>query len=164
MWSPWRSEYISSTAGEGDGGCLFCDHLAAGDDEATGILHRGKSVFVLMNAYPYNTGHLMIAPNRHVGELEDLTSKERTEMMDLSAESVRIIRDAMKAHGFNLGINLGAVAGAGVPGHIHLHVVPRWGGDTNFMPVVANTKVLPEMLADTARKLRPGFEALGRAH
>ena len=147
-------QYVG-TAGSGDG-CIFCDHLAAPDD----VLYRGDTAFVLLNAFPYNTGHLMIAPQRHVGEIGDLTPDERHELMDLAADSVRIVRDAMSAQGFNVGMNLGNVAGAGIPGHLHVHVVPRWGGDTNFMTTVGETKVLPEMLADTAAKLKPMFDAL----
>ncbi len=146
--------YVSSSGGEE--GCIFCDHLTAGDE----VLYRGPTAFVLLNAFPYNTGHLMIAPQRHVGELGDLSEQERHELMDLSVEAVRIVREAMSANGFNVGMNLGDVAGAGVPGHLHVHVVPRWGGDTNFMTTVGETKVLPEALADTAAKLRPGFERL----
>jgi ATP adenylyltransferase len=124
------------------------------------VLYRGPSTFVLLNAFPYNSGHLMVAPHRHVGELQDLEQEERNELMDLSTKSVAIVKEELNAHGFNVGINLGQVAGAGVPGHLHVHVVPRWGGDTNFMPVVGETKVLPEMLADTDAKLRPRFQAL----
>ena len=147
-------QYVSTSGG--DEGCIFCDHLDKGDE----VLYRGPTAFVLLNAFPYNTGHLMIAPQRHVGELGDLTAGERHELMDLSSESVRIVRVAMSAHGFNVGMNLGNVAGAGIPGHLHVHVVPRWGGDTNFMTTVGETKVLPEMLADTAAKLKPLFDQL----
>ncbi len=150
-------EYMS-TAGSSDG-CIFCDHLAAGDDEAAYILFRGPSTFVVLNAFPYNTGHLMVAPNRHVGDLSDLSSEERTELFDVTCRAVEVARDALGAEGFNTGMNLGSVGGAGIPGHLHMHVVPRWGGDTNFMPVVGETKVLPELLGDTAAKLRPGFSA-----
>ena len=143
-----------------DSGCIFCSHLGAGDDLAAHILHRGESVFALLNAFPYNTGHLMIAPVRHVGVLTELENDERRELMDLTAQSTRIIEEAMNAEGFNVGMNLGRVAGAGIPGHLHVHVVPRWGGDTNFMPVVGDTKVLTEMLADTDAKLRPLFDSL----
>ena len=149
-------EYVGS-AGE-DEGCVFCDHLAEGNDEKAHILYRGPTTFVILNAFPYNTGHLMIAPQRHVGELGDLTEDERHELMDLTARSIDIVRTAMNAHGFNAGMNLGPVAGAGIPGHLHMHVVPRWGGDTNFMPVVGQTKVLPEMIAETDAKLRPLFK------
>ena len=151
-------QYVG-TADDGDE-CIFCVHLAAGDDEAARILYRGSGVFVILNAFPYNTGHLMIAPNRHVGELHNLTPEERHELMETTTAAVPIVKEAMNAHGFNVGMNLGRVAGAGVPGHLHMHVVPRWGGDTNFMPVVGETKVLPELLADTAAKLRPGFARL----
>ncbi len=146
--------YVGSSDAAGE--CVFCDHLAKGDD----VLYKGPTAFVLLNAFPYNTGHLMVAPHRHAGELADLDEAERHELMDLSAESVRIVREAMGAHGFNMGMNLGSVAGAGIPGHLHMHVVPRWGGDTNFMTTVGGTKVLPEMLADTAAKLRPLFDRL----
>jgi ATP adenylyltransferase len=150
-----------TTAGGDDGGCIFCDHLAEGDDESARILYRGERTFVILNAFPYNTGHLMVAPLRHLGDICDLDEDERAELMKVTSQSVAIIRDAMGAHGFNVGINLGIVAGAGIPGHIHMHVVPRWGGDTNSMPVVGDTKVLPEMIEQTDAKLRPAFAALG---
>ncbi|MEA2446983.1 MAG: adenylyltransferase [Actinomycetota bacterium] len=152
-------QYVSGSGDEGSGGCVFCSHLGESDDEASHILYRGKSVFVILNAFPYNTGHLMVAPNRHVGELAALEPGERAELMELASTSTQVIADAMGAQGFNIGINVGQAAGAGIPGHLHLHVVPRWGGDTNFMPVTADTKVLPEMIADTDAKLRPGFLA-----
>lgn len=158
LWSPWRSEYVT-TAGEGEG-CIFCEHLAEGDDESARILYRGGTTFVILNAFPYNTGHLMVAPTRHVADITDLTDEERDELMLVTSLSVTIVRDAMGAHGFNVGMNLGPVAGAGIPGHIHMHVVPRWGGDTNFMPVVGDTKVIPEMIEQTDAKLRPLFSKL----
>jgi ATP adenylyltransferase len=158
LWSPWRMAYVS-TADQGEG-CIFCDQLNENDDEAAHILYRGERVFVILNTFPYNTGHLMVAPNRHVAELSDLDYGERCELMDVTTKSVDVVRAAMDAHGFNIGVNLGRVAGAGIPGHVHVHVVPRWGGDTNFMPVVGDTKVLPEMIDDTAAKLRPGFDKL----
>jgi ATP adenylyltransferase len=159
LWSPWRSEYVT-TAGSDDGGCIFCEHLAEGDDEKARILYRGERSFVILNAFPYNSGHLMVAPLRHLGDICDLDEAERAELMWLTSQSVAIIRETMGAHGFNVGINLGIAAGAGIPGHIHMHVVPRWGGDTNFMPVVGDTKVLPEMIDQTDAKLRPAFAAL----
>jgi ATP adenylyltransferase len=158
LWSPWRMEYVTNTgAGEG---CVFCDQLGRDNDTAAHILFRGPSAFVLLNAFPYNTGHLMVAPSRHIANLHDLDPAELNALMELTSHSVDILQEAMSPHGFNVGMNLGAVAGAGVPGHLHVHVVPRWGGDTNFMTVVGNTKVLPEMLAETDAKLRPGFAAL----
>jgi ATP adenylyltransferase len=155
-------EYMTqgSEDSKGSGGCIFCDHLEANDDEAANIVYRGPGAFVILNAFPYNTGHLMVAPLRHAADLHELSGDERHELMDLTTEAIEIVRAAMSPEGFNVGVNLGGVAGAGVPGHVHVHVVPRWGGDTNFMPVVGETKVLPEMLADTAAKLRPGFAAL----
>ena len=136
------------------GGCIFCDALAGAGDN---VLHRADKTFVVLNAYPYNTGHVMVAPLRHVGELRDLDTEERDELMATTSRAVDVIAEAMKPHGFNVGMNLGSVAGAGVPGHLHVHVVPRWGGDTNFMPVVGKTKVLPEMLSDTRKKLAGRF-------
>ena len=149
------------TSTGGDDGCIFCDHLAEDDDETARILYRGERSFVIVNAFPYNAGHLLVAPLRHIADICDLDDGERAELMNLTSRSVTIIRDAMGAHGFNIGINLGTVAGAGIPGHVHMHVVPRWGGDTNFMPVVGETKVLPEMIEQTDAKLRPGFARLG---
>lgn len=154
-------EYLTGGSETRDAsGCIFCDAAARADDEEARVLHRGGDVFVLLNAFPYNTGHLMIAPLRHVGELEGMGSGGRTELMETTFHAVEILREAMGPDGFNVGLNLGAAAGAGVPGHLHMHVVPRWSGDTNFMPVVGNTKVLPEMLAETYRKLRPLFADL----
>ena len=156
LWSPWRSEYVTG-GGSPESGCIFCDHLAADDDAATHILWRGKHVFVLLNAYPYNTGHVMIAPLRHIAELTEMSHQERAELMDATNRCVTIITEAMAPGGFNVGMNLGSAGGAGIPGHLHMHVVPRWGGDTNFMTTVGETKVLPEMLAGTDAKLRPLF-------
>jgi ATP adenylyltransferase len=158
MWRPWRSEYVT-TAGSGEG-CIFCDHLAAGDDAAAHILYRGNGVFALLNAFPYNTGHVMVAPLRHAGDLPDLSPDERAELFDLATKAQAVIQNAMVPEGFNIGLNIGAAAGAGVPGHLHMHVVPRWGGDTNFMTTIGGAKVLPELLEQTDAKLRPGFERL----
>lgn len=155
-------QYVTSATGD-DEACIFCAALQSDDAElGSHVLHQGTEAFVILNAYPYNTGHLMIAPNRHVADLDDLEAGERTALMDLTSSATSIIRKAMSPHGFNIGMNLGRVAGAGVPGHLHVHVVPRWGGDTNFMPIVGNTKVLPEMIADTDAKLRPLFARLDR--
>ena len=159
-------QYVSSTTGD-DEGCIFCSAFTGdpnsereGSELGSHVLHRGEHAFVILNAYPYNTGHVMIAPNRHIAELDGLDRDERCEVMDLTSAATGIIREAMSPHGFNVGMNLGRVAGAGIPGHLHVHVVPRWGGDTNFMPVVGNTRVLPEMIADTDAKLRPLFARL----
>ena len=152
-------QYVSTATGDEER-CIFCAALETEDDFGTNVLHRGAHAFVILNAYPYNTGHLMIAPNRHAAELDDLSVDERAQLMELVSTSTSFIREGMSCHGFNVGMNLGRVAGAGIPGHLHVHVVPRWGGDTNFMPVVGNTRVLPEMLADTDAKLRPLFARL----
>ena len=157
LWSPWRSHYV--TRADEDEGCFLCAH-AAPDADDDHLLFRGERVLVVLNAYPYNSGHVMVAPRRHVGEPPDLSAEERHDLIDVTFAAVDVASAALDPHGFNVGINLGRVAGAGVPGHLHVHVVPRWGGDTNFMPVVGETKVMPELLADTAAKLRPGFAEL----
>jgi ATP adenylyltransferase len=159
LWSPWRMDYIRRDDGGGTGGCIFCDFPAAGagQDEANHVLARGKVSFLLLNAFPYNPGHLMAAPYRHVGDYEELTAEELAELTAFAGRAIRALREESGPHGFNLGMNLGQVAGAGIADHLHLHLVPRWGGDTNFMPVVGHTKVLPELLGETWRRLRPHF-------
>ena len=158
LWSPWRMAYVRG-GGDGGGGCLFCDLPAQPEDadEGNHLLARGRLTFVLLNAYPYNPGHLMVAPYRHVGDYLELTSEELAETMAFVGTAVRALRSDADAHGFNLGMNLGTVAGAGIADHVHMHLVPRWGGDTNFMPVVGQTKVLPELLSETWERLRPWF-------
>jgi ATP adenylyltransferase len=153
LWAPWRMEYIDS-AREGEGGCIFCDLPAEGDDERNYILTRSDKAFVILNKFPYNSGHLMIAPFRHVGEVELLEDEEALDLYHLLQHSLKALKEAMKPDGFNIGMNLGLVAGAGIPDHLHWHVVPRWNGDTNFMPVVSKTKVLPSTLLATAQDLR----------
>ena len=150
LWAPWRLEYIKQA--EEQTGCVFCD-AAAGDDEERLVVHRGELAFVLLNKFPYSSGHLMVAPFRHVGELAGLTDEEALEVHRLAVQGVTALREVYGAEGHNLGWNLGRVAGAGVVDHIHLHVVPRWAGDTNFMPVLADVKVLPEHLLETRRRL-----------
>jgi ATP adenylyltransferase len=150
LWAPWRLEYVQAAGSEQ--GCVFCAALD-GDDEALLVVHRGERAFVLLNKFPYSTGHLMVAPRRHVGEFGELDEDEALETHRLAAHALDVLRGTMSPHGFNLGWNLGRAAGAGVVEHVHLHVVPRWGGDTNFMPVLADVKVIPEHLAETRRKL-----------
>ena len=150
-------EYIQQARGESEG-CLFCESAAAKDDAAGLILHRAEHGFVLMNAFPYNPGHLMVAPNRHTGDPQQLSDEELLDCSHLTQQSLRALTEEMAPDGFNVGMNLGKVAGAGIPDHLHWHVVPRWNGDTNFMPVVGETRVLPESLEDTYKKLRPRFE------
>lgn len=155
LWSPWRMEYIQSAAETS--ACFLCDHQAFEDETTALILARTELAFVILNAYPYNPGHLMVAPCRHVGDVEDVDESEMADVSRLLQRSVRALRVGMAPQGFNLGMNLDRVAGAGVPDHLHWHVVPRWAGDTNFMPIVGETRVLPELLAETYAKLRPHF-------
>ncbi len=142
-------------------GCPFCVLPARGPgaDAASLILHRGEHAFVILNAYPYNPGHLMAVPYRHVAGLDEVTSDELHEMADLCQRAVRALKAASGPHAFNVGINVGGLAGAGIADHLHQHVVPRWGGDTNFMPVVGQTRVLPELLEETYARLAPAFAA-----
>jgi ATP adenylyltransferase len=150
LWAPWRLEYI--VGADEDEGCVFC-RAAAGDDEAGLVVHRGDHAFVLLNRYPYASGHLMVAPYRHEREFGELSAEEAVEVHRLAAAAIGALADEMRPQGFNLGWNLGRIAGAGVVDHVHLHVVPRWAGDTNFMPVLADVKVIPEALDETRRKL-----------
>ena len=145
--------YVTS-AGAPDAPCVFCSALTSGDDRRALILRRGQRAFLILNAFPYSIGHLMAMPIRHVATVEDTTADELTETMTLVQESVRALNVGYKPDGFNIGLNQGRVAGAGVLGHVHTHVVPRWTGDTNFMPVIGNTNVVPEALRETAAKLR----------
>ena len=159
IWSPWRMAYIQAAKEQGeDGGCIFCDLPAEGDDVRTMILARGELAFVIVNSFPYNPGHLMVAPFRHVGAFTSLEADELADVDALVARSIRALEQEMEPHGYNLGMNLGRVAGAGIPDHVHWHLVPRWNGDTNFMPVVGQTRVLPELLEETCARLRPRFE------
>jgi ATP adenylyltransferase len=150
LWAPWRLEYIGS-AGEQEG-CIFCGALEGSDEEGL-VVHRGEQAFALLNKFPYSSGHLMIAPRRHVGEFGALEDDEALEIHRLAALGIEGLRRVYSPEGFNLGWNLGRAAGAGVVDHVHLHVVPRWVGDTNFMPVLADVKVLPEHLQETRRRL-----------
>lgn len=155
LWAPWRIEYIKEAP---KGGCFLCDILrTGGDDRANLVLKRGTACAVVMNRYPYNNGHLMVAPYRHVARLADLTPEERLETMDLLDLSVAALTSAIRPDGFNVGINLGRVAGAGLETHLHTHIVPRWNGDTNFMPVIGDTKVIPQALDDLWVTLRAAF-------
>jgi ATP adenylyltransferase len=156
IWAPWRLEYIKSA--DEQSGCVFC--TAAGlDDEEGLIVHRGELAFVLLNRYPYAGGHVMVAPYRHCGGLGELSDDEALEVHRLAAVAVDVLAAVMSPQGFNLGWNLGRAAGAGVLDHVHEHVVPRWAGDTNFMPVLADVKVMPEHLSDTRRKLVAAWPA-----
>jgi ATP adenylyltransferase len=142
---PHRMAYIK---GEGKEGCAFC-YIPEGDDEEGLVLSRGDVVYAVLNLYPYNGGHLMICPYRHVADYTDLTKDETAELADYTKQAMHALRTISGAQGFNIGMNQGAVAGAGIAAHLHQHVVPRWGGDTNFMPVVGHTKVIPQLLSET---------------
>jgi ATP adenylyltransferase len=156
LWAPWRLEYIKTA--DDDEGCVFC-RAAAGADEEMLVAARGERAFVLLNKFPYASGHLMVAPYRHVGDFGELMEDEAIEIHRLAAQGMAALREIFEPHGFNAGWNLGRVAGAGVVDHVHLHLVPRWAGDTNFMPVLADVKVLPEHVADTRRKLADAWPA-----
>ncbi len=155
LWAPWRHGYVVNPEGEG---CIFCMKPAEQKDEENFLLYRGKKVFVLMNIYPYNNGHLMVAPYRHTGDINELDSDELLEMMEVVQKCIRILKEKMHPDGFNIGINLGRVAGAGFENHLHIHIVPRWNGDTNFMPVLADTKVIPISLKEAYNLLKDGFD------
>lgn len=156
LWAPWRMAYIDPS-GAKEQGCIFCVKPQEDHDEENLILYRGARCFVLMNLFPYNNGHLMIAPYAHVPDIERLDAETLTEMMLTAQKSLAALRAAMRPDGFNMGINQGTVAGAGIADHVHFHVVPRWNGDTNFMPVLADTKVMPDYLRNTYRQLKPHF-------
>jgi ATP adenylyltransferase len=159
LWSPWRYRYVS-TAGPSDSneaGCIFCVKSKEVRDEENLILHRGERAFVLLNLFPYTSGHLMVAPYEHVATLEDADEGTATEMMLLARTSQAKLREVYKAPGFNIGMNIGSCAGAGIAGHIHVHVLPRWPGDVNFMTSVGETRVIPEDIQETYRKLLAAF-------
>ena len=155
LWAPWRMEYIAHNLKENsDDDCIFCTRLEADDDEKYFILHRGANAFIIMNLYPYNNGHLMIVPNRHVGDITELNDEELLEISQLINLSIRALQPAINPDGFNIGMNLSRTAGAGITDHIHYHVVPRWSGDTNFMPVLGNTKVISQGLHECYQNLK----------
>ena len=145
LWAPWRKAYIRPSAQRAKG-CLFCRLLAANRDGAHYILKRSRNSFAVLNLYPYNNGHAMIVPKRHLDSVHALTDEEKLDWLDLYDDVLSAIKKAMRPHGFNVGINIGRVGGAGVPHHLHLHIVPRWKGDSNFMPVISRTKVISESL------------------
>jgi ATP adenylyltransferase len=151
LWAPWRLEYIKSA--DEERGCLFCDAAAGADDAERLVVHRGPQTIVLLNKFPYASGHFMVAPVRHVGDYGELTDDEVLELHRFASAGMGALSQLYGPQGYNVGWNLGRIAGAGVVDHVHLHVVPRWAGDTNFMPVLADVKVLPEHLQETRRRL-----------
>ena len=158
LWAPWRLEYIGS-ADEQDG-CIFCRALEGSDEEGL-VVRRGERAFVLMNKFPYASGHLLVAPVRHVGDFAELDADEAVEIHRLASQGMGALAQVYEPQGYNLGWNLGRIAGAGITDHVHLHLVPRWAGDTNFMPVLADVKVLPEHLVETRLKLAQAWPARG---
>jgi ATP adenylyltransferase len=150
LWAPWRLEYIASA--DDQPGCIFCAAVE-GDDEEKLVVHRGERAIVLLNRFPYASGHLMVAPKRHIGEFGELEDDEVVEIHRLASSGIGALAQTYEPQGYNLGWNLGRVAGAGIVDHVHLHVVPRWAGDTNFMPVLGDVKVMPEHLLETRRRL-----------
>jgi ATP adenylyltransferase len=156
LFTPWRMAYIRSAKKEG---CIFCEMLEL-DDRAALILQRSSHAFLVLNRYPYNNGHYMSVPYRHVDSLENLTAEETADMMSLLSRGLVALRKAWKPEGFNIGANIGQVAGAGVKDHVHMHAVPRWGGDTNFMPVFGETRVIPQTLEETFDELKAALDSL----
>ena len=156
LWAPWRMEYIQSSLMDDPGKCVFC---LDGDDEQTKkfIIFRGESAFVIMNKFPYNNGHLLVVPYRHIAEFNELGDDELLEMQRLMGKCIKALRETMHPHGFNIGMNLGRTAGAGIDDHVHYHIVPRWDGDTNFMPILGETKVVSEALEKSCQRLKKCF-------
>ncbi len=157
LWSPWRMTYIENHTKED--GCVFCNEQAKTDGAENLIAFRGTLAYVILNRYPYTSGHLMVIPFEHKSTLEELDSPTRAEMMELTSRCTSILRDVYRTQSFNVGINMGEAAGAGVLGHVHIHIVPRWAGDTNFMSAVGQTRVLPEALEDTYKRLKEAFDS-----
>jgi ATP adenylyltransferase len=154
LWAPWRMDYIVGKKGKG---CFLCQRQKEGEDEASLVLSQGTYAFVMMNKFPYNNGHLMVVPKRHCLDLNQLDERELKELFHLLKLSTGILKRSLHPHGFNIGINIGKVGGAGEE-HLHFHIVPRWSGDTNFMPILGETKVIPEYLAKTYQQLHSAFE------
>jgi ATP adenylyltransferase len=159
LWAPWRMDYILE---EKQKGCIFCKKPMERKDKVNLILHQSRYAFVMMNKFPYNNGHVMVVPKRHCPDLEQLDDKALQDLLFLLRASTRILRKILRPDGFNIGMNIGKVGGAGVDDHIHFHIVPRWNGDTNFMPVLGETKIIPEYLGETYQKLHAAFMDLLR--
>ena len=159
LWTPWRMKYILKSSKKKKS-CILCDEAKKNDDRRNYILYRGKHSFVIMNLYPYNNGHLLIVPNTHESDVDKLPVGELADLMMVTQASVNILKQAMKPEGFNIGINLGKTAGAGIPEHLHIQIVPRWTGDTSYLTVVDETRIMPELLDGTYERLRPYFERL----
>ena len=161
LWTPWRMTFLKAPKNTDANACIFCEKIRAdtSQDRENLVLWRGKRAFLLLNLYPYANGHLMVAPYEHTGELESLDAETLQEMMQLVNHGIRALKQTSNPHGFNVGANLGQAAGAGVKDHVHLHIVPRWSGDTNFMATLGETRVLPEALEDTYKRIKAGFQS-----
>jgi ATP adenylyltransferase len=158
LYAPWRIEYILGPRQEA--GCVFCNAASSADDEKNLVIHRGQGAFTIMNKYPYNNGHLLVCPYRHVGDICDLGSEDNSLVLEEVVKAVKVLKDVMSPSALNVGLNLGVDAGAGLGEHLHYHVVPRWRGDTNVIAVLADVRVIPEHFLSTGRKLRDGFGRL----
>jgi ATP adenylyltransferase len=158
IWTPWRMKYIENN--DKEEGCVFCNAQAREDGTSNLIAFRGERNFVILNLYPYTNGHLMVVPFAHIPSLEELDQPTRAELMELTSQSMVVLKNIYRPQGFNVGANIGVVAGAGVPGHVHVHIVPRWGGDTNFMSTLGETRVLPEALEMTYQRISEGFQSI----
>ena len=161
LWSPWRAQYISTFGTSAEyKGCIFCDAYTATDDDAVYLVQRHEHCFTIMNLYPYNSGHLLIVPHTHTDTIVNLAQKEYYEMMDVVRIWLRVFKESMNPQGFNIGTNIGRSGGAGIDTHVHMHIVPRWQGDSNFMPVIGETKVLSEDLRETMQRLRTSYNRI----
>ncbi|MGC8657993.1 MAG: HIT family protein [Desulfomonilaceae bacterium] len=158
IWAPWRIDYILGS--EKDAGCIFCDKPKSDKDEENLIVHRSEGAFTIMNKFPYNNGHLLVVPYRHADDICELSAEENSQVIEEVCRAMQALKRVMKPNGFNVGLNLGVIAGAGIAEHVHYHIVPRWIGDTNMMPVLADVRIIPEHLRQTREKLARAFEKL----
>ncbi|MBN1257507.1 MAG: HIT domain-containing protein [Planctomycetes bacterium] len=161
LWAPWRSQYVTGLASGGEGGCFLCAARDTAQPKAALLLGRGQHTFVIMNRFPYNTGHLMVASNAHLGQLEEIDAETTAEIWQQVVVCKQVLQEVIHPHGFNIGINQGRCSGAGVADHLHIHIVPRWDGDTNFMPVLGGAKVMSQSLEDLYEQLQPAFAGRG---
>lgn len=159
LWTPWRMSYLKGGL-KHEAGCVFCLRLKEENDAKSHVLYRGERCFIILNLYPYNNGHLMVVPYRHIGKLEELDEATLSEMMMLTQKAIQVLKAVYDPHGFNIGINLGTAAGAGIADHIHQHVVPRWNGDTNFLSTIGETRTIPEWIDETYVRLRKQWNEL----
>ena len=160
LWSPWRMSYIQDMDKKQD--CVFCLNLENSDSEENLVVYRGELVYIILNRYPYTSGHLMVVPYKHKADLDSLSPETRNEMMELVSYCIKILRENYSAQGFNLGANIGSAAGAGIPKHFHFHIVPRWGGDTNFMSSIGETRVVPEAIEESYSRIKEAWENLNQ--